>query len=57
MLSKTARARVGESEGRWTDGSERAWRVSHAHGAGCGAPARARVGESEGRSPSENKWI
>jgi hypothetical protein len=27
-------------------------RVSHANGAGFGAPASERVGESEGRSPS-----
>src|SRR5215510_11671833 len=32
--------------------SERAQRVSHASGAGHGAPASERVGESEGRSPS-----
>src|SRR5262245_22721151 len=33
-------------------GRERAQRVSHASGAGHGAPASERVGESEGRSPS-----
>jgi hypothetical protein len=32
---------------------ERATRVSHANGAGHGAPASGRVGESEGRSPSD----
>jgi ABC-2 type transport system ATP-binding protein len=34
------------------DGSERAQRVSHASGAGPGAPASERAGEAEGRSPS-----
>ena len=33
--------------------SERAQRVSHASGAGRGAPASERAGESEGRSPSD----
>ena len=36
---------------------ERASRVSHADGAGHGAPASARAGESEGRSPSVRKGI
>ena len=32
-------------------------RVSHANGAGHGAPASERVGESEGRSPSDKNEV
>src|SRR5262245_54726220 len=36
---------------------ERAQRVSHANGAGQGAPARERVGEFEGRSPLDKRGL
>ena len=42
----------GSSRGEAPRQRERAERVSHASGAGRGAPASERVGESEGRSPS-----
>jgi CO/xanthine dehydrogenase Mo-binding subunit len=46
------RARFARENASTDVTSERATRVSHANGAGPGAPASERVGESEGRSPS-----